>query len=65
MTARLQLINIIIIINYTSQLMINVTPTVPATQRHLQMVYKHAGSEITAAVQVSLVLTAIFEMLQC
>jgi len=45
--------------------MINVTPTVPATQRHLQMVYKHAGSEITAAVQVSLVLTAIFEMLQC
>ena len=49
--------------NYKSQFMISVTPTVPAPQRHLQMVYEHAGSQITVAVQVSIVLTAIFDIL--
>jgi hypothetical protein len=51
--------------NYKSQFMISVTPTVPAPQRHLQMVYEHAGSQITVSIQVSIVLTAIFEMLKC
>jgi hypothetical protein len=44
--------------------MISVTPTVPAPQRRLQLAYEHAGSQITAAVQVPIVLTAIFEMLK-
>jgi len=50
--------------NYKSELMVSVTPTVPAPQRHLQMAYEHAASQVTAAVQTSVVLTAIFEMLQ-
>jgi len=44
--------------------MTSVTPTVPAPQHHLQMAYGHAGSQVTAAVEASVVLTAIFEMLQ-